>query len=318
MKFSHNQNTYKLIAYLLGVIFLATSASSFAKPTVIKLGYQETIWGSPAMVAVARKVWKNSGIKVKPVVLSSGKAVRDATLGGSVDIGSLGATPFIVGAAKSNLVTVGTVAYAGKTLSLIGKKGKVNNVKQLKGKAIGSKLGSSTNQILVTKVLPALGLKKGHYKIDNVGFSDQVSALSNGSISAFAGVEPFNTLAIKNGIGVELANFGKYDMSPLFLGMKRSFYVKHRKAVAAFVKGWKKAVKYYNDRLEQSAKLVNNKFKEKGLNLPTDVIANSMKEMDVTTKYRKGLDGYITKQLKGLHMLDKKQKVLNSLIKTYQ
>lgn len=317
-QFSHNTMSFGLSSCLVGLLAILVSPSCLAHTTVIKLGYQETIWGSPAMVAVARHVWKHTGIKVDPVVLSSGKAVRDATISGSVDIGTLGATPYIVGAAKANLVTVGTVAYAGKTLSLIGKKGSISNVKQLKGKAIGSKLGSSTNHILVAKVLPALGLHKGQYKIDNVTFSNQVAALSNGSIAAFAGVEPYNSLAVRDGIGVKLANFGKYDMSPLFLGMKRSFYSQHTHAVAEFMKGWKRAVNYYNRHLNEAAGLVNNKFKHKGLDLPTKVIANSMEEMDVTTKYRSDLKPYITDQLKALNLMSKERKVMNSLITEYQ
>ncbi len=108
---------------------------------------------------------------------------------GRVDIGVLGATPFVVGAAKGEVVAIGMAMYAGKTLSVVaGVNSGITDVSQLKGKKVGSQVGSATDSVFQNKILPAYGLSPSDVIIVNIPHLNAIAA--SGSIDAFAGVEP--------------------------------------------------------------------------------------------------------------------------------
>ena len=71
------------------------------------------------MIAEAQDLFKKAGGNVTIYHFDGGKMTRDAMVAGRVDIGVLGATPFVVGAAKGEVVAIGMAMYAGKTLSVV-------------------------------------------------------------------------------------------------------------------------------------------------------------------------------------------------------
>lgn len=275
--------------------------SSQTTPVKVRFGYQQTVWGSPAMLAVAKNVWEGYNIEVEPLVFTAGKDARDALIGGSVDIASIGATPLIVGAANYDLVTIGTVAYAGDTLALVAAKDAgINTVADLKGKKIASRVGTSTDYAFQHLVAPAFGLSPDDYQIVNTSFNDHVSALASGSVDAFAGVEPYNTLAVHEGIGVVLARFGAYDPSPLFLITSRDWVEKNPEAAVDFLKGWLKVVEIFNTDPDEVKATMIAAFKQAGYDLPDEVVAQSLAGMHVSLAYRPDLKAYLTNQAQAL------------------
>lgn len=291
----------KLAAVLLWCGTLLGAGQASAQGLVIRYGYQTTLWGAPSMVAFHDHVWRKLGLKVVPVALSSGKAVRDALLAGSVDIGSIGATPLIVGAAKSSVVAIGVGGYAGDTLSLVASaKSGITKVSQLKGKRIASQIGSTTDYTLRSKVLPAFGLNDKQVHLVNVRFGDMVAALASGSVDAFAGVEPYNALAVHQHLGRVLVTFGKYDMAPFFLGSSAGFVDAHPEAVKKFLRGWKEVAELFRKDPDQVAGLVGAAFHKRGWKVPKVVLRTSLSEMTVATGYRPDLRAYLTAQAKAL------------------
>ncbi|HET8608493.1 MAG TPA: ABC transporter substrate-binding protein, partial [Burkholderiales bacterium] len=171
----------------LAALWMPATAFAGDSDEPLKLGIQYSVWGSVGMVAEGAQVFKKAGANVKVLKFDSGKTVRNSMISGRVDIGTLGTTPFIVGAAKGDIVALATVAYAGRTDSVVaGTKTNIKSVKDLKGKRIASQVGSSTDYIFQNKIIPAFGLKKGDYQIVNTKFQDQVAALAAGSVDAFA------------------------------------------------------------------------------------------------------------------------------------
>ncbi|MGH3436814.1 MAG: ABC transporter substrate-binding protein [Sciscionella sp.] len=279
----------------------AGSSASAKHSATARLGFQATTWGATAIVANRAGTWKSAGASVTARALSSGKDVRDGILGGSLDAGSLGATPFIVGAAKGQVTAVAVGAYAGNTLAVVvGKNSDIHNIADLKGKKIGSQLGSTTNQIFVDKIAKSAGLTKSDYQLVNIKFQDMYSALATGQVDAFAGVDPTPTLAVVKGTGRILTTYEHYDPTPLYLCFTKPFIKAHPGAVQKTVNGWVAAAKLFKSDPNRVDTEVKAFFDSRGASIKMSVLQKALKNLDVTPDFRKNTDQYLTQQAKSL------------------
>lgn len=261
----------------------------------LRFGIQTTIWGAVGILAEAEKTFQKAGANVVVNKFDSGKAARDAMIGGHIDIVNIGATPFVVGVAKSNLVAIGMSAYAGGTLALVAsKKSGIKSVSGLRGKKIASQVGSQTDFVFQTKIMPAFGMKKGDYQVVNTKFADHASALASGSVDAFAGVEPYPSVAELDGFGVVLTNYMKYDIVPIILGSNWDVLTKRTDDLVKFMKGWKLAIDIFQNDKKHAAKVIGDFFRARGYKMKDEIFLRAMSTMDVTTAYRPEVKTYLT------------------------
>lgn len=283
---------------LLGGSALATAfpaRSLHAQGAPLTLGIQTSTWGAVGMVAEAEKLFEKAGASVVVQKFDSGRTVRDAMVAGRIDLGSLGAAPFVVGAAKGDMGALGTVAYAGGTLAIVAsKKSGIKTVADLKGKKVASQLGSETDHVFQNKIAPAFGLKQGDFQVVNVKFHDHVSALAGGSVDAFAGVEPYPSLAEVEGLGIIVTDYSKYDIVPLMLAVNRPVLEKRSSELVPFLKGWLAAVRMFKDNPQRVIAIVWNFYKSQGYNVQEEVIRRALLHMDVTPNYVPELKAYLT------------------------
>lgn len=308
----HGKISRRKMLQLLGGSALAAAvpAARAQGKEPLRFGIQTTIWGAVAIIAEAEKMFDRAGVAVNVVKFDSGANARDAMIGGQVDIVSLGAPPFVLGAAKSNLVAIGMSSYAGGTLSLVAsKKSGVKGVADLKGRKIASQLGSATDYVFQNKIMPAYGLKKGDYEVINAKFADHVSAMASGSVDAFAGVEPYPSVAEVEGLGSILTDYTKYDIVPVILATNRVVLANRQDDLVKFMRGWVLAADLYRKDLSRAANIVGNFFRSRGYTMKDDVFRLAMSRMDVTTGYRPELKKYLTELSETLV----KQKRLNEV-----
>lgn len=283
---------------LLGGSALATAfpaRSLHAQGAPLTLGIQTSTWGAVGMVAEAEKLFEKAGANVVVQKFDSGRTVRDAMVAGRIDLGSLGAAPFVVGAAKGDMGALGTVAYAGGTLAIVAsKKSGIRSVGELKGRKVASQLGSETDHVFQNKIAPAFGLVKGDFQVVNVKFHDHVSALAGGSVDAFAGVEPYPSLAEVEGLGMIVTDYSKYDIVPLMLAVNRPVLEKRSSELVPFLKGWLAAVRMFKDNPQRVIAIVWNFYKSQGYNVQEEVIRRALLHMDVTPNYVPELKAYLT------------------------
>jgi sulfonate transport system substrate-binding protein len=269
-----------------------------AKPS-LTLGYQATLWGAPAIVADEEKLFERIGAKVETRKFPSGKHIRDAMVAGHVAVGSLGGTPFIVGVAKGEMAAVGAVAYAGRTLMVVTAKGRgIQGVADLRGKRVASQRGSITDHVFQTKILPKYGLKKDDVQIVNVSFQDHVAALAGKSVEAFAGVEPYPSIAEHEGIGVVLVDYAAFDLTPVLLAANRRVLTEKREALVEFLKGWLESVRIFREQPQRAARIVWKVFKAQGYNVPEEVIQKAVGRLDVKPEFVPELKPYLIEQSK--------------------
>jgi len=272
-----------------------------AEMAPINFGYQTTSWGSLGMIAESQGLFKKAGADVKIFHFSSGKDARNAMISGRVDAGVIGATPFIIGAAKGDMEAIALALYGAKTLAVVaGVKSGIKTLADLKGKKVGSQLGSATDFVFQNKIMPKAGLKKEDVQIVNVRFQNHVAALTAGSIDAFAGVEPFPSVAEVNGLGKVLTDYSSYDLQPIILAANTKTIKENHDNLVAFTRGWLASVKLYQDHRDEATQIVLKFFKDKGFDVNEKIIKLMLSKIDVNPDFGPQLKSYLENQSKVL------------------
>ena len=181
----------------------------------------------------------------------------------------------------------------------------INSVKDLKGKKVGSQPGSATDAVFLNKILPKAGLTKDDVQLVNVRFQNHVSALASGSIDAFAGVEPFPSVAEVEKLGKVLTDYSDYDLQPIILAANKSAVDKNKDGVVAFMRGWLTGVKIYQEKRDQATAIVLKHFKDQGFSVTDEVIKLMLSKIDVNPDFGPQLKTYLTDEAKTL--LDQKK-----------
>lgn len=283
---------------------LITSARAQSEP--IRFGFQNTSWGSIGMVAEAEDMFNKNGVKVAIYRFDSGKAVRDAMIANRIDIGVLGTTPMVVGVAKGEIAPVAMAMYAGRTNAVVvGKNSGIKTVADLKGKKVGSQLGSATDNVFNNKVLPSFGLTKGDVTLVNTKFENHVAALAGGSVDAFAGVEPFPSVAVTEGLGLSIIDYSGFDIVPVWLAINSSVLDKRRAEVLGFLRAWVATTNIFKNSPDRAATIVQENFTKMGFTVSKVAIVNMLGKLEVNPDYVPGLEAYLTAESNIL--LEKKQ-----------
>jgi ABC-type nitrate/sulfonate/bicarbonate transport system substrate-binding protein len=274
---------------------IITSARANSEP--LRFGFQNTSWGSIGMVAEAEDMFKKNGVNVTVFRFDSGKAVRDAMIADRIDIGVLGTTPLIVGVAKGDVAPVAMAMYAGRTNAIVvGKNSGIKTIADLKGKKIGTQLGSATDQVFTTKILPKFGLSKADVTLVNTKFENHVAALAGGSVDAFAGVEPFPSVAVTEGLGLSIIDYAGFDMVPVWLGINESVLNKRRDGVLDFLRGWVATIEIFKKTPDRAAAIVQENFTKMGFTVSKAAIGTMLGKLDANPAYVPGLDAYLREE----------------------
>ena len=286
-------------AVSFGLPFAGMMSASHAALAPVRLGYQFHLWGAPAVVAVRKGYFKDEGLEVADRKFSSGKDTRDAMIAGSVDIGTVGITPFIVGATRGDISAIGVVCYAGKTGLVMAKPG-IKTVADLKGKRIASQVGSTLDSVFKNDIAPAAGLKKDDYTILNARFADQVQALASGSADAFLGLEPFCSIAEAEKIAVPVTDYYKYDLIPNMLAVTTSYLNAQPETCTAFLRGWMKAVKLFKEKPDEADEIMLSVYSGRNYTINPKIIRNALSRLIVDPNYIPELPAYIKAQAEAL------------------
>ncbi|MCW2616151.1 MAG: Twin-arginine translocation pathway signal [Frankiales bacterium] len=144
----------------------------------------------------------NYTIEVTPV--TGATQIQDALEGGQLDFGLLGPYSTIIAASDKKITSriVGMTARNG--VGLIGAKGSVESVGDLRGKKIGVP-PPGIQVLILNELLTKNGLVLGK-DVQGVplAYADHVAALERGDIDAYIGTEPLCTQSVVSGKGVRL------------------------------------------------------------------------------------------------------------------
>lgn len=114
----------------------------------------------------------------------NGPNLMAAMQGGSIDIGILGDTPAVTGAAKGVPIRLVNQGFIGLDTYLYTPKGGVTSLEQLKGKTVATQVGSYMYRYLVS-LLDLDGLSNS-VKVTHIYTTDALPSLQSGGIAAYA------------------------------------------------------------------------------------------------------------------------------------
>ena len=222
---------------------------SAAAAETIRQGYQTNIWGMPTYYLMKSGYLAKHGITVQDFAVPSGNITMQQMVAGQVDLGTYAGPSFIIGNVKGGIVAIAVIENVGKTARITTRKDlNITKPEQLRGKRIANLTGSSVGNDLVDVVLPHYGLNKGDYQEIRMNVNNMVSALAAKTVDAMVNVEPYNVIAVADGIGSDLLDFSQFDQMPVFMAATAEMVEKRPDVIVAYLKAWLDAAQGFQER----------------------------------------------------------------------
>src|SRR5215471_18938212 len=178
----------------------------------VRQGYQTNMWGMPTYYLLRSGLLEKHGIKFEEFAVPSGNLTMQQMVARQVDMGTYAGPSFAIGHDKGGLLAIAMIEYVGKTARVMARKDlNITKVEQLKGLKVANQTGSSTGNIFVDQIAPKAGLRKGDYQEIRMNVDDMVAALAAKTVDAMVNVEPFNEIAVAEGIGTSIVDFSTVD-----------------------------------------------------------------------------------------------------------
>src|SRR6202042_594617 len=223
-----------------GVLALGLgSTRGVAAPETIKQGYQTNIWGMPTYYLMKSGYLEKHNLAAEEFAVPSGNLTMQQMVARQVDLGTYAGQSFIIGNAKGGLVAIALIEYVGKTSRITTRKDlNITKVEELRGRKIANQTGSSVGNVFVDTIMPQHGLHKGDYQEVRMDVNNMVAALAANTVDAMVNVEPYNVIAVDQGIGTDLMDFSSVDPMPVFMAATPDFVAQKPDVVVAYLKAW--------------------------------------------------------------------------------
>src|SRR5207245_2629824 len=96
---------------------------------------------------------------------------------------------------------IAQIETVGKTAQIVVRKDlNASKVADLRGLKVANQTGSSVGNIFVDIIAPAAGLKKGDFQEVRMDVNNMIAAMAAKTVDAMVNVEPYNELAVADGI----------------------------------------------------------------------------------------------------------------------
>jgi len=244
-----------------GAASLAALPARAQDLTTLRVGILGIATDAPVGIADQKGYFREHGIKIETVKLTSSEVMMPLLAGTGLDIGT-GAP----GASLYNAVIRGidlrAVADAstdppgyGWSKLLIRtdlvKSGKFKTIKDLRGMTIAGAARASSSAAQVARLLAMAGLAYSDVKRTVLPYSQHVVALRNGALEAALTIEPFATLAVDSGVAVAvMGNDTFYPNQEVSCVLCAAALIKDRRdVIVRYLCGFLKGVRFYHSGL---------------------------------------------------------------------
>ena len=292
--------------------YLATAGAGLlaaglgARPTsaqlaTIRQGYQTNIWGMPTYYLLKSGALEKHGLKFQEFAVASGNLTMQQMVARQVDMGTYAGQSFIIGADKGDLVAIVLIEHVGKTAQIVTRKDlNITKVEQLKGLKIANQVGSSIGNIFVDTIAPMHGLKRGDYQEVRMDVTNMVAALAAKTVDAMVNVEPYNAIAVADGIGISIMDYSSVDKLPVFMAATPDFVAKSPDTIIAYLKAWRDVARDFRENPGKVSDVIYSFFTSKGYTLSRDTFAKAMAMVEVNPGFPPDLAPYLQKEAETL------------------
>src|SRR5215510_5606180 len=239
-----------------------------AQLATIRQGYQTNIWGMPTYYLLKSGALEKRGLKFEEFAVASGNITMQQMVARQVDMGTYAAQSFIIVHDKGGLVAIAQIEHVGKTAQIVTRKDlNITKVEDLKGRKVANQTGSSIGNVFVDIIAPKAGLKKGDFQEIRMDVNNMVAALASKTVDAMVAVEPYNEIAVAEGIGISIMDFSSIDKMPVFMAATPDFVQKNPDTVIAYLKAWQEVARDFKDAPAKVSDVIHSYFTSKGFTL---------------------------------------------------
>ncbi|MGF6778578.1 sulfonate transport system substrate-binding protein [Paraburkholderia sp. GAS334] len=241
-------------------------AAQAAPPAELKLDYA---YYSPESLVIRRNGWLEEELaadhtQVKWVLSLGSNRALEYLNSGAIDIGSTAGLAAVLAKANGNPIhAVYIFSRPEWTALVVRKDSPIKTVAQLKGKKIAATNG--TDPFLFTlRALHTAGLSRDDVQIVNLQHPDGRTALANGQVDAWAGLDPHMAAAeVDDGARLLYRNVDFNTWG--FLNAREDFISAHPDTLAHVLKVYEKARLWIAAHPDETAKIISEESK---LSLP--------------------------------------------------
>ena len=226
------------------------------KPKTINITYVKAPLNVPSIVekkmGVFEKEFGKDNIAIAFPEISAGPKQTEAMAAGSVDFAHcLGGTAAILAAANGvDLKIIGIYSRAPKAFVLLAKDGKLQSIKDLKGKKVAGPKGTVLHQLLLT-ALDKNGMKADDVQFLSMDIPGAVAALMNGSVDAALAAGPDALKAELAGARIMTTGEGLVEAT-IVTAVRGEFLRKHPDLVKRFMQAHRSTLDYIKKNQDEA------------------------------------------------------------------
>ncbi|GER23381.1 ABC transporter substrate-binding protein [Zafaria cholistanensis] len=214
---------------------------------------------NPLSLVIKKKGWleatlKDQGIAVNWVQSAGSNKANEALRAGAIEVGSTaGSAALLARSNGSPIKTIGIFSQPEWAALVVAKDSPITSVADLKGKQVAATKGTDPYFFLV-QALEEAGLSINDVTVQNLQHADGRAALENGSVDAWAGLDPIMAGAEQNGATLLYRNldFNTYG----FLNATEDFVANSPELAQTVVDAYEKARAWAADNAEETAAIL--------------------------------------------------------------
>ena len=107
-------------------------------------------------------------------------------------------------------------------------------------------------------------------------------------------VEPYNEIAVAEGIGTSIMDFSGVDKMPVFMAATPDFVTKSPDTVVAYLKAWLEVAKDFKNEPNKVADAIYSFYTSKGYKMAPDTFAKALSRVEVDPGWPTDLVPYMT------------------------
>ena len=197
---------------------------------------------------------KDQGVTVNWIQSAGSNKANEALRSGAIDVGSTAGSAALLARSNGSPIKTIDIYSQPEWAALVAPAGSgITSVADLKGKSVAATKGTDPYFFLL-QALEEAGLKPGDVTVQNLQHADGRTALENGSVQAWSGLDPIMAGAEQKGATLFYRNldFNTYG----FLNATESFLKDKPELAQAVVNAYEKARAWAAENPEETARIL--------------------------------------------------------------
>jgi len=226
--------------------------------------------------------WGEYDLSVEHILFSSGTENNQALISGEIDInvGSDSKTVALFNAIPERALIIATIQRGDRYSTIVRADSTYQTWHDLKGKTVGTRLGTGAEQALLRYFDQTEGLSWDDFEWVNLKIEDMIAALENGSVEAFTAWEPTPAIAEAQGVGRSLRSYGDIALVPVSVHTTVEFAENHRQEIVSFLAAHLDKVEMIRTDPDRAAQLAAKAASEQGIDVSADAFKRIFERVD--------------------------------------